>query len=233
MSPRPKDSPDTPTPLFAAARVKPRFRGVSHRYAFLASLLPCLLLVWLAPTRHAALASAVYVASLVGLLGTSALYHGVHWSPRKRFWVGRLDFMMIFVLIAGTYTPIAMLRLEPPLATAVLVGVWGTALLGGIVKTIWRDPPKWASALIFVSVGSAAVFVLPSVVEAIGIAATRLMLLGGVFYIAGAVVYGLQRPDPVPAVFGYHEIFHAFVIAGAFVHFAAIAIYIVPTAPPV
>lgn len=212
----------------ASARIKPRLRGVSHRYAFVISLLPCILLVSLAPSGRATLATAVYAGSLVGLLGTSALYHGVHWSPRARYWVARVDLAMIFVLIAGTYTPIAMLQLEPRLASRVLTGVWGAALVGGIVKTIWSEPPKWASAAIFVVVGSAAVLFLPRVVAAIGVPATAWMLVGGALYVAGAVVYGLQRPDPVPTVFGYHEIFHAFVIAGAAVHFATIAIYVVP-----
>jgi len=211
-------------------RVKPRLRGVSHRYAFLASLLPCLLLVLEAPSGRATLASAVYAGSLVGLLGTSAVYHGIHWSPRARFWVARVDLVMIFVLIAGTYTPIAMLRLEPKLAKVVLAGVWGAALVGGVVKTLWNDPPKWAAAVIYVGVGSVALFFLPDVIAAIGPPATALMLLGGVLYAIGAVVYGVQRPDPLPEVFGYHEIFHAFVIAGAVVHFLVIAIYVVPGA---
>jgi hemolysin III len=215
-------------PTAVKALVKPRLRGVSHRYAFIASLVPCLLLVLEAPSGRATLASALYAGSLVGLLGTSAVYHGISWSPRARFWVARIDLLMIFVLIAGTYTPIAMLRLEPRLASIVLAGVWGTALFGGVLKTLWRAPPKWASAAIFVSVGSVAVLFLPHVVAAIGVPASALMLLGGAFYVAGAIVYGLQRPDPIPAVFGYHEMFHAFVIAGAAVHFVTIAVYIIP-----
>jgi hemolysin III len=210
-------------------RVKPRLRGISHRYAFVGALLPAVLLVWLAPSGRATWASAIYAGSLVGLLGTSALYHGVTWSERARFWVGRVDLVMIFVLIAGTYTPIAMLRLEPDLAPVVLTAVWSTALLGGIVKVIWRDPPKWASAAIYVSVGSVAIFFLPQVVAAIGPTATALMLVGGVLYGLGALVYGVQRPDPIPEVFGYHEIFHLFVIAAAGVHFAATALYVVPS----
>jgi hemolysin III len=211
--------------------VKPRLRGVSHRYAFMASLLPCFLLIWEAPSGPATLASAVYAGSLVGLLGTSALYHGINWSPATRFWVARVDLVMIFVLIAGTYTPIAMLRLEPELATVVLTGVWGSVILGGLLKTFWRTPPKWASAGIYVGVGSVAVLFAPQVVAAIGAPAAALMTLGGVLYILGAIVYGLQRPDPIPAVFGYHEIFHAFVIAGAGVHFLTIAFYIIPESP--
>jgi hemolysin III len=212
-------------------RVKPRLRGVSHRYAFLASLLPCSLLVVLAPTGRATLASALYAGSLVGLLGTSALYHGIDWAPRARFWVARLDLLMIFALIAGTCTPIAMLELEPQRASVALAGLWGGALVGGIVKTLWSEPPKWASAAIFVGFGSTAILFLPEVSAAIGVPATALMLLGGGFYVAGAVVYGLQRPDPLPTVFGYHEIFHAFVLAGASVHFVTIATYIIPGAP--
>jgi hemolysin III len=215
------------------ARVKPQLRGVSHRYAFMAALLPCLMLVWKAPSGRATLASAVYCGSLLGLLGTSALYHGIDWSPRTRYWVARIDLAMIFVLIAGTYTPIAMLRLEPQLASIVLLTVWGTALCGAILATIWVAPPKWASAAVSVGVGSVALLFLPQVVDAIGGRATALMLLGGVLYIAGAIVYGLQRPDPFPEVFGYHEMFHAFVIAGAAVHFLAIAIYVTPLSPQV
>jgi hemolysin III len=212
-------------------RLKPRLRGVSHRYAFFGSLLPCVLLVLQAPSGRATLASALYAGSLVGLLGTSAVYHGINWSTRTRFWLGRLDLFMIFVLIAGTYTPIAMLRLDPEMASTVLAAVWGAAGVGGVVKTIWREPPKWVSAAIFVCVGSAALLFLPQVATAIGLPATLLMLLGGGLYIAGAVVYGLQRPDPVPAVFGYHEVFHLFVLAGAAVHFATIAFYVIPGSP--
>ncbi len=230
----PHGLPEVPAPPASSirtARVKPRLRGTSHRYAFLASLPPCLLLVAEAPDGRATWASVVYAVSLVGLLGTSALYHGVHWSPRARFWLARLDLAMIFVLIAGTYTPIAMLRLEPQLGSVVLTGVWGAALLGGVVKTLWKDPPKWASAAIYVGVGSMAVVFLPEVVAAIGATATVLMLAGGILYVAGAVVYGLQRPDPLPEVFGYHEIFHALVVAAATVHFVTIAFYIIPVGP--
>jgi hemolysin III len=212
-------------------RVKPRLRGVSHRYAFLVALLPCFYLVWKAPSGRATVASAIYVGSLLGMLATSALFHEVHWSPRARFWIGRHDLLMIFVLIAGSYTPIAMLRLEPDLGSTVLIGIWTTVLFGGALKTIWAAPPKWVSAAIFVSVASVALLFLPDVIEGIGTTATALLLLGGLFYTMGATAYGLQWPDPFPETFGYHEIFHAFVIAGAAVHFGAIARYVVLGAP--
>jgi hemolysin III len=194
-------------------------------------MLPCAWLVWKAPTGSATVASAIYAGSLLGLFGTSALFHEVHWSPRARFWLGRLDLLMIFVLIAGSYTPVAMLRLEPGLGSTVLVGIWTTVLVGGIVKTLWRNPPKWLSAVIFVSIASSALLYLPEVVAGIGPTATALMLLGGGLYTLGAAAYGLQWPDPFPATFGYHEIFHAFVIAGAAVHFATIAGYVVLATP--
>ena len=126
----------------------------------------------------------------------------------------------------------ALARLEPQLGSVVLTGGWGAALLGGVLKTIWIAPPKWASAAIYVGVGSVALVFAPEVVAAIGGPATALVILGGVLYVAGAVVYGLQRPDPLPEIFGYHEIFHAFVVAAATVHFVAIALYIVPANPP-
>jgi hemolysin III len=222
------DRLDDPALPAAAVRVKPLLRGVLHRYAFLAALLPCCWLIARAPSGRATLACAIYCGSLLGLLCTSALYHGVTWSPRTRYWLARVDLLMIFVLIAGTYTPIAMIRLEPELGAIVLAGMWCGVLLGGGVTTFWVDPPKWATAAIFVSVASAAVLFLPALVSAVGLTATALIAVGGALYVVGAIVYGLQRPDPSPAVFGYHELFHAFVVVAAAVHFVTIAIYVVP-----
>jgi hemolysin III len=211
------------------ARVKPRFRGELHRYAFFASLLPGLLLVLSAPTHRAAAVAGLYAASLAALLGTSALYHCVHWSPRARFWMARLDLAMIFVLIAGTYTPIAVLALQPPLSTIAVTGMWLLAAAGSILKIFWVDATKAASSCLYVAVGSIAVLFMPQVTSSLGAAATSLLVIGGLLYIAGAVVYGLQRPDPFPEVFGYHEIFHGFVVAGAAVHFAVVALYVIPS----
>jgi len=137
---------------------------------------------------------------------------------------------MIFVLIAGSYTPIALLALEEPLASLVLWLAWGAAAAGIVLKLLWTDPPKWASSLVYVAMGSMGVFFLPALVESVGAPAMALYLIGGLLYIAGAAVYGLQRPDPLPASFGYHEIFHALVIVAASTHFAAVAIYLVPMA---
>jgi hemolysin III len=219
-------SPALRTP--PAPRVKPRWRGILHQYAFFASIAPLVLLVLAAPTTKASVAAAIYGASLAALLGTSALYHRVTWSPRARLWMGKLDLAMIFFLIAGSYTPIALLALRPPLSTVALWTVWGAAVAGIVLKLVWMSPPKWASSLVYVTMGSIGAFFLPEIARALGLVAVTLFVAGGVIYIVGALVYALQRPDPLPAVFGYHEIFHALVVVAAAVHYVAVAVYVLP-----
>ncbi len=209
------------------ARVKPKLRGVIHEYAFPVSLLAGALLVAFAAengTERAALA--IYAVSLSAVLGTSALYHRVNWKrPGTRLWMRRLDHSMIFLLIAGTVTPFLVILLDGPLATGVLVAVWLGALAGVIVETIWLDAPKWVSAVVYVTVGSLGAVALPAIIAEAGPGAGALIALGGILYIAGAVIYARQRPDPRPAVFGYHEIFHVLVVAAAASHFTAVALY--------
>jgi hemolysin III len=213
----------------AVAAVKPRLRGVSHEWAFFASLVLGGALIVAARTPRAELAVAVYAVSLSALFGTSALYHRVNWTrPDLRRWMRRLDHSMIFFLIAGTYTPFALLALHGALAGAILVVVWIGAIAGAVVETIWIDHPKWVAALIYMSLGWAAVVAFPELWTAIGVGGTLLVGAGGLLYTAGAVVYATQRPDPNPAVFGYHEVFHLFVIAAAAAHFAAVAFYALP-----
>jgi hemolysin III len=212
------------------ARVKPRLRGVIHRWAFPVSLLAGLLLIlFAANTGQERLALGIYAVSLSALLGTSALYHGVDWTrPAVRRWMRRLDHSMIFVLIAGTVTPFAMLMLDGPLATGLLIAVWGGALAGTIVEVVWIDAPKWVSAIVYVAVGMIGAVAFPAIIAEAGPVAGALILGGGALYIAGAVVYALQRPDPSPAVFGYHEVFHVLVVAAAGAHFTAVALYAGP-----
>jgi hemolysin III len=219
-------SPALRTP--PAPRVKPRWRGFLHQYAFFASIAPVVLLVLAAPTAKASVAAAIYGASLAALLGTSALYHRVTWSPRARLWMGKLDLAMIFFLIAGSYTPIALLALRPPLSTVALWTVWGAAVAGIALKVVWMSPPKWASSLVYVTMGSIGAFFLPEIARAVGLVAVTLFIAGGAIYILGALVYALQRPDPLPTVFGYHEIFHALVVVAAAVHYVAVAVYVLP-----
>lgn len=215
----------------ALAAVKPRLRGVSHQWAFVVSLFLGAGLIVAADTPQATLAVAIYAASLSALLGTSALYHRVNWRrPEARRWMRRLDHSMIFFLIAGTYTPFALLALDGPLADAILVVVWAGAVAGAVVEMIWIEHPKWVAALIYMALGWVAAVAFPGLWNEIGLVGTLLVALGGLFYTAGAVVYATQRPDPNPHVFGYHEIFHLFVILAAAAHFAAIAFFALPAA---
>jgi hemolysin III len=215
----------------AIAAVKPKLRGVSHEWAFFVSLGLGAALIVAADTPKATLAVAIYAVSLSALLGTSALYHRVEWSrPDVRRWMRRLDHSMIFFLIAGTYTPFALLVLDGPLADAILAVVWIGAVAGAVVEIVWIEHPKWVAALVYISLGWVAVVPFPALWNEMGAAGTLLVAAGGLLYTAGAAVYATQRPNPNPAVFGYHEIFHLFVIAAAAAHFAAIAFFALPAA---
>jgi hemolysin III len=211
------------------AKVKPRLRGVSHEYAFFVSLFCGAGLIVLAKGAEARLAVAIYAVSLSALFGVSALYHRVDWrSPGSRRWMRRLDHAMIFLLIAGTVTPFALLVMEPPLSTALLVAVWAGALAGTIVELIWIDAPKWVAALVYIAVGMIGAVGFPAIIAETGPVAGLLIGGGGLLYLIGAVIYARQRPDPSPGVFGYHEVFHVLVIAAAAAHFAAIALFALP-----
>ena len=215
----------------AIAVVKPKLRGVSHEWAFFVSLFLGAALVIAAKTPQATLAAAIYAISLSALLGTSALYHRVNWTrPSVRRWMRRLDHSMIFFLIAGTYTPFALLVLDGPLADAILVVVWAGAIAGAIVEMVWIDHPKWVAALIYMSLGWVAAVAFPELWDEMGVTGTLLVAAGGLLYTAGAVVYATQRPNPNPRVFGYHEVFHLLVIAAAAAHFAAVAFFALPAA---
>jgi len=213
----------------AIAKVKPKLRGVFHEYAFPVAVLAGAALVIAAPDGRAKIAAAIYAFSLAALLGVSALYHRVNWRrPAARRWVRRLDHSMIFLLIAGTVTPFALLVLHGAFANAILIAVWAGAAVGIVVEVIWVDAPKWVTALVYVAVGWIGALAFPAIAIDAGIGAAVLIAIGGVLYTTGAVVYARERPDPNPAVFGYHEIFHVLVLGAAALHFAAIAIYALP-----
>jgi hemolysin III len=215
----------------AIASVKPKLRGVSHEWAFFVSLVLGAALIVAAKTPQATLAVAIYAVSLSALLGTSALYHRVNWTrPEVRRWMRRLDHSMIFFLIAGTYTPFALLVLDGPLADAILAVVWIGAVIGAIVEMVWIEHPKWVAALVYMSLGWVAVVAFPGMWTEMGTAGTLLVAFGGLLYTVGAVVYATQRPNPNPRIFGYHEVFHALVIAAAAAHFSAIAFFALPAA---
>jgi hemolysin III len=207
---------------------KPRLRGVLHQWAFFVSLVAGAVLVALAPSGRAAVVAGLYAAALAGMFGASALYHRVAWRPSLRPWFRRLDHSMIFVLIAGTFTPVIVLGLEGVLPVVVLAIVWAGALAGVVLKLVWLGAPRWLVAAVYVVLGWVGVILLPEVVRSAGIAAATLFVAGGLLYTVGALVYARRRPDPRPAVFGFHEVFHVFVIAAAVAHFVAIAAFVVP-----
>ena len=215
-------------PDIAAGPVKPRMRGVLHQYAFFVSLVLGAAVVILAPDGKARIAASIYVFSVSGLLGTSALYHRLTWQPRARAWMRRLDHSMIFVLIAGTYTPFALLVLHGSLSRAILIVVWAGALGGIVLNMLWTTAPKWLSASVYLALGWVAVVAMPDIARELGAVAVALVAGGGLLYTAGAIVYAAQRPDPAPRVFGYHEIFHALVVVAAAAHFAVVAFYALP-----
>jgi hemolysin III len=215
----------------ALAAVKPKLRGVSHEWAFFLSLGFGVALIILAKTPKATFAVGIYAISLSALFGTSALYHRVNWTrPNARMWMRRLDHSMIFFLIAGTYTPFALLALHGALASAILIVVWIGAIAGAIVEMVWIDHPKWVAALIYLSLGWVAVVAFPELWTSMGVGGALLVAVGGLLYTAGAVVYATQRPNPNPATFGYHEVFHLLVIAAAVAHFSAVAFFALPKA---
>ena len=207
-------------------KVKPKFRGVSHEWAFFFSLGLGLMLILLADTPEKLLAAAIYAVSLSALFGVSALYHRVDWkTTRARMMMRRLDHSMIFLLIAGTVTPFALLTIHGALATGILIAVWTGAVIGIAIELLWIGSPKWVSVILYLVVGWIGAIAFPAIVGSAGIGAGLLIATGGILYTVGAVVYATQRPDPVPSHFGYHEVFHLLVIGAAGAHFAAIALF--------
>jgi len=203
--------------------MKPRLRGVSHQYAFYVAIAAGAALVVLARGAEARVAVAVYALSLCAMFGASALYHRIDWPPRASIWLRRLDHSMIFVLVAGTYTPFALLVLEPALGWTLLAIVWAGAIAGVVVSLVWIDAPRWLTAVLYVVLGWLGVMALPELWDRAGAMAVALLATGGVLYTVGALVYARRRPDPAPRTFGFHEVFHALVIAAAASHFVAVA----------
>lgn len=208
---------------------KPRLRGVSHQWACVIAVPLGGVLVLAADSARARVAVAVYALSAISLFGVSALYHRIDWRTlAARRWMRRLDHSMIFVLIAGTYTPFALLVLRGRIAAAILITVWCGALGGVVVNLVWPNGPRWVAVIVYVALGWVAVAAFPQLAAALGATGVSLLVLGGLLYSAGAVIYAIKRPDPVPAVFGYHELFHAFVIVAAALQYAVIAFWAVP-----
>jgi hemolysin III len=210
---------------------KPSLRGVSHQWAFFVSLGLGAGLVLTAPPGKAMVAAAVYAACVVALFGTSALYHRIAWRSLTAWrWMRRLDHSAIFLLIAGSYTPFALLVIPGTLGTVILTVVWGGAVGGVLLKLTWIDAPRWLAALIYVLLGWVALAAAPDLLSRLGGAPMAMVAAGGALYTLGAVVYATQRPDPMPAIFGYHEVFHLLVIAAAALQYAVVAFWVLPGA---
>jgi hemolysin III len=200
---------------------KPRMRGWLHTYAFYVALGCGVVLCSVAATRPGAVplvSCVVYSLSVCALFGVSALYHRRMWTHRGYWLMRRLDHSMIFLLIAGTYTPYCLILLPRPTATTVLAVVWGGALAGIALQMAWPGAPRWVAAPLYLALGWVAIVVLPEIARAGGPAVLVLVLAGGLAYSLGAVCYALRRPNPWPTVFGHHELFHACTLVAATCH---------------
>jgi hemolysin III len=201
---------------------KPKLRGVLHQWAAVFAVGAGVVLVAMAPTPRTRTACALYALSLVALFTISATYHRVNWAPRGRAWMRRADHAAIFLLIAGTYTPVLMLGLPPAVGDPLMLFLYTGALLGILQSLFWVAAPKWVTAALAVAVGWTMVPYFGDVYRAVGPFACGLIVAGGVAYTAGALAYAFKRPNPAPGVFGYHEVFHALTLVGAGLHFALV-----------
>jgi hemolysin III len=215
-----------------ATNVKPRMRGVIHYWSFLVSVATGAALISLAAatvSAKAAVATSIYGVTVLAMFGVSALYHRRWWtSLRVRAWMKRLDHSMIFLFIAGTYTPFMLLAMPPASGYVVLTIVWSGALLGVALKLFWPHAPRWLGTPIYIALGWVAVFILPDLLHHAGVAALVLLLVGGLFYTLGAIFYATRWPNPWPRVFGHHEFFHAATVLAALSHYIAIWLAMYP-----
>ncbi len=204
--------------------MKPKLRGWLHAVTFPMASIAGLVLVTFAPTVTARVAAAIFTLTAMLLFGVSALYHRGTWRARGTAILRRLDHSNIFLLIAGTYTPFALLLLDREQAVILLCTVWGGALLGVAFRVFWVGAPRWLYTPIYLALGWTAVFWLGDFYRVGGPAVVVLLMAGGLMYSLGGLVYGLKRPNPSPRWFGFHEIFHAFTIAGFICHYIGISL---------
>jgi hemolysin III len=219
----------TTPPNDPVAELRPRLRGVSHGLAFLVAV-PLAVAFALLPDTGAGRASAIaYGATVAFMFGASGAYHRIGWSLRWRPFARRVDHAGIYLLIAGSYTPVGLLVLDGAWRTAVLAVVWTGAALAIVIKLCWLDAPKWLAASLAIGLGWVGVFVLPQVWAGIGLAGCALLVAGGVAYTVGGIVYATGRPDPLPATFGFHEVFHVLVVVAVALQYAATAFFVLPS----
>jgi hemolysin III len=203
---------------------KPRLRGVFHLWAFFVAVAAGVVLVAVADGTRARLATWVYVTALAAMFGASAFYHRYPFkSAARRLWARRLDHSMIFLFIAGTYTPFALLAFSGTLRWVVLAVVWGGAALGLVLNFAWLDAPKWVTVLAYGAVGWVGVITIPQMFSNVGTTGSMLVIAGGALYTVGALTYAFHWPNPFPRTFGFHEVFHVLVVAAAATQFVAVA----------
>lgn len=207
-----------------AATLKPRLRGWIHLGISPFVLAAGIVLVALSPTPTSRIANIIFAISAVLLFSTSAVYHRGNWSPHTTAVLRRLDHTNIFLIIAGTYTPLTLILLAPATARVLLILIWSGTLAGLLMRIFWLSAPRWLYVPIYVATGWVAIAFLPQFAQAGGPAVMWLVIAGGVAYTFGAVVYGIKRPNPSPHWFGFHEIFHALTVAGFFSHYVAVLI---------
>lgn len=208
----------------ALAAAKPKLRGWLHAGTFPAALVAGTALVLLAPTPASRVAALVFALTAALLFGTSALYHRGNWSPRAAVLLRRLDHSNIFLVIAGTYTPLAVTTLAPGAARVLLTVVWVGALAGVAFRVFWIGAPRWLYTPVYVALGWVALGYLGDFAAGGGVAVAVLVAVGGAFYSLGALAYATKRPNPSPRWFGFHEVFHAGTVLGFAAHFTAIAL---------
>jgi hemolysin III len=216
---------DTASHLFHEQfeRVKPRLRGWLHAGTFPLATAAGVVLIVLAPTALGRVGAVVFSVTGMLLFGVSAVYHRGTWSPRSGVWLRRLDHSNIFLLIAGTYTPFALLLLSGADRWLLLGIAWGGALLGVAFRTLWVWAPRWLYTPIYIALGWAAVFWLDDFAAG-GAATLTLIIVGGALYSCGGLVYALRRPDPSPRWFGFHEVFHSLTVAAYVVHYVGVSL---------
>jgi hemolysin III len=214
------------TALQRAAALPPRMRGVLHTAAVPLCLAAGIVLVSLAPTAVSRTSAAIYVATACALFAVSALYHLGRGSPARHRLLKRLDHANIYLIIAGTYTPFAVLALNGPTQAAILWAVWGGAAAGVALHLLWPRPPVWLTTPLYIVIGWIPAFAIPELLHGAGVAAVVLAIVGGGLYTAGGVVYATKRPDPAPSVFGYHEVFHALTIAAFATQYVAVSMVV-------
>ena len=206
---------------------KPLLRGVLHQIAFWVSLVVGALLIAASDGPRRQLAAAVFAGSVAACFGASALYHRVTWAPRQRRWMWRVDHAGVYLLIAGTYTPVGLLVLNGTWQVAVLATVYIGAGAAIVLKFAWVDAPSWVAAVLGIALGWVAVVALPQLATKLGPAGFALLAAGGIAYTLGAIVYARRRPNPAPLTFGYHELFHALTLVAVACQYVAIAFFVI------